>query len=111
VASVSGKFTFSAQQTFDDTVSKTFNTSTETVFNTATAIGFDNQVLYTEKRFNLYSYPVIGRCVACADENGASTCPTADPNSSRPAGQRPLHLIFPGPDEITMTNTSGSTLE
>ena len=49
-----------AEQTHKNVVTKTFDTYASRAFDASTTTGFGDQIWFSQKRFNVYSYPVIG---------------------------------------------------
>ena len=102
IASVSAEVKAAVKQTHDNTVAKKFNTYASHQFDVSTQTGFSDQVWFTAKRFNIYVYRVLGRCVAAAGSSAAEGCP---------AGTAPLYVQFSGPDLVTPGRIDGSLLE
>jgi hypothetical protein len=98
VASVSVDLKTSGQQTHDGSVATAYNTYASQQFDVSTQTGFSDVVWFTEKRFTIYSYPVLGRC--------------SPVTAGCPAGTtRPLHVQFSGPDRVTQGRIDGNQLE
>ncbi|WP_373507588.1 FG-GAP repeat domain-containing protein [Thiocapsa sp.] len=106
VASISATIKDAATQTHDTVVKNTFDTYSSRAFDAFTQTGFDDHVWFTGARLNIYYYPVIGHCIACAEDTG---CP--DAADGCPAGTRPLVVQFSGPDEVIHEDIDGANLE
>jgi hypothetical protein len=91
---------FSAQQTHDGTVADTYNTYSGQRQSVSATTGFADHLFYTESRLNLYYYPVIGRSVCPADQ---PTCAESD--------ERPLQVVFSGPDQVAHQDLDATTQE
>jgi hypothetical protein len=91
-----------AQQTWESST-KTLNDSyTARTFNASQQTGFGDQVWFTESRFNLYIYPVLGQ-TACPDDGSPQPCPDNQ--------KRPLYVQFSGPDPVHDKTAAGPGLE
>jgi hypothetical protein len=92
-----------AQQTWEGsttTVNESYSTRT---FNVTQQTGFGDQVWFTESRFNLYIYPVIGQRVCPDDGSPGADCPDSQ--------KKPLFVQFSGPDQIHNETIFGPNLE
>ena len=100
VASVSVDLKTAAKQTHDTTVATAFNTYSGVTSNLSATTGFADHLFFTETRFNIYYYPVIGQMV----------CPAATPTC--PEDEKlPLHVQFSGPDMVTQSDIDATTQE
>jgi hypothetical protein len=106
VASISASITSIAQQTHDNVVKSVFDTYSSNSFDASTQTAFDDHLWYSSKRFNVFAYPVIGQCIACADQTAC-----AQPIESCPVGSAPLILQFSGPDSIQTNDISAADVE
>ncbi|MBV9268017.1 MAG: hypothetical protein JO061_17750, partial [Acidobacteriaceae bacterium] len=68
-------------------------------FDASVKTGLSDQVWFTESRFNIYLYPVIGQTV----------CPAAKPNCQA-ADRLPLTIQFSGPDKIESHKADGNLI-
>ena len=92
-------FNFAAEQTWKGSTEIHNEQYSSQSFDLSVATGFDDQVLYTDSRFNLYIYPVIGQ-QACPD-----TPPCPDDQ------KRPLFIQVSGADQIQYSSIGGADLE
>ena len=106
IASLDVKSTIAAQQAYNNVVSNAYNTYQGASFNASIKTGFDDHLWVTNKRFNVYLYPVIGKCTPCAD---ASRC--TQPVDSCPAGTGPLVLQFSAPDMLVQEEVDTANVE
>src|SRR5262249_54997146 len=75
----------------ENTVADTYNTNQGQSFKLTAQTVFDDLVAATASQLNIYSYPVIGKCVEAPDSKAADGCP---------AGKAPLQAQFSGPDNV-----------
>jgi hypothetical protein len=100
VASVSVDLKTAAKQAHGTTVATAFNTYSGVTSNLSATSGFADHLFFTQTRFNIYYYPVIGQMV----------CPAAKPTC--PEDEKlPLHVQFSGPDTVTQTDIDAATQE
>ncbi len=66
-------------------------------FDASVKTGLSDQVWYTQSRFNLYVYPVLGH----------SVCPTGEPSCTEKV---PLTIQFSGPDKIESHKVDGNLI-
>jgi hypothetical protein len=100
IGGVSSDLKTSAEQTHDHTVATTYNTYTSVSNNLTATTGAADHLFFTESRFNVYYYPVLGQTV----------CPTTIPNCAE--DQRlPLHIQFSGPDMVDQHDIDATTQE
>jgi hypothetical protein len=66
-------------------------------FDASVETGFSDQVWYTDSRFNVYVYPVLGHNV----------CPTGEPSCTEKV---PLTIQFSGPDKIESHKVDGNLI-
>lgn len=89
VDSVSVTAKEAAAETHKQKVASKYDTYQKNTYTLTTATVFDDKVLATQQRMNIYTYPVIGGvCPA-----GAATC--------APDKRLPLAVQFSGPDNVT----------
>jgi hypothetical protein len=100
IASVSVDLKTAAKQTHDTTISTAFNTYSGVTNNLSATMGFADHLFFTETRFNIYYYPVIGQTV----------CPAANATCSDDE-KLPLHVQFSGPDMVTQSDIDATTQE
>jgi len=102
LASVGVQASQAATQLHQNTISKKYNTykGSNTTFTTATV--FDDVVAATSSQFNIYSYRVLGQCVAG----------DGPPSEGCSAGTVPLYVQFSGPDNVNyLQSAQGTNLE
>jgi hypothetical protein len=69
-------------------------------FDASVRTGFADHVWFSNSRFNIWSYPIIGK----------TSCPISKPNCA--ANERlPLYAQFSGPDQINNYDLDGNVLE
>ena len=98
-------------QTLDIAAQQTWAGSTDSIdtsysarsFNVSQQTGFGDQVWFTESRFNLYIYPVIGHQACPDDGSPGSDCPDSK--------KTPLFIQVSGADQIQNETVSGASLE
>ena len=101
----------SFSQTLDVAAQQTWAGSTESIdtsysarsFNVSQQTGFGDQVWFTDSRFNLYIYPVIGHLACPNDGSPGSDCPDSK--------KTPLFIQVSGADQIQNETVSGASLE
>jgi len=98
VASVGLTLKQAASQTHQDTVSTTYNTYQGNSFTFTAQTTFDDLVAATSTQFNVYSYQVLGQCLPASGASALDGCP---------AGTKPLHVQFSGPDNVDYIQLSG----
>ncbi len=91
--------TFTAAQDLKGNIEKEHGSYSSEEFNANVGTGFADQVWYTESRFNIYVYPVIGKTV----------CPAAKPNCQN-SEKLPLTLQFSAPDKIESERIAGNLI-
>lgn len=100
VDSVSVDIKTSAGFTHDGTVAKTYNTYTTSGEDFRATTGLADNLWYSQKRQNIYYYPVIGE----------TACPQDKPNCSD-SDKVPLYVAFSGPDQVSKINADATTQE
>jgi hypothetical protein len=98
VASVTADITNVAQYAHDNTVSKTYNTYSGKRESVNAATGFADHVFFSQRTYNVYYYPIIGK----------AACPKDNPGCSDPA---PMYVEFSVPDQVTHSDMDGTSLE
>jgi hypothetical protein len=69
-------------------------------FDASVRTGFADHVWFSNYRFNIWSYPIIGK----------SSCPITKPNCT-PDERLPLHAQFSGPDQSNSYDLDGNVVE
>jgi hypothetical protein len=99
-ASISIDIKQSAGYTHDGIITKTYNTYSSSSDSIKATTGFSDHVWYTQKRMNIYYYPVLGE----------TACPAASPNCADNE-KLPLYVAFSGPDQVTSIEIDAATQE
>ncbi len=96
--------TFTATQQLNHTYGHTWGSYTDYKFGVAQQTGVDDQVWYSQSRFNIWIYPVLGKTV--------TVCPVSKSpcGPGNPGDVVPLNVQFSGPDQIQRGNTVGNLL-
>ena len=89
----------SAGFTHQGRVAKQFDTYQGITDSLSATTGFADHVFFTQRRQNIYYYPVIGH-TACP---AGATCP--------PTARQPLLVSYSGPDEILHSDQGATTLD
>jgi len=92
-----------AQQTWEGSTKTTNESYSKRTFDVSQQTDLGDQVWFTESRFNLYIYPVIGQRVCPDDGSPGSDCPDS--------AKKPLFVQFSGPDHIHSETIFGPNLE
>ena len=85
----------STEQAYTNNIANQYNTYLADTFDVSTQTGFSDLIWYTEDRFTIYVYPVLGRQ---ATGVGSSEL-------------EPLYVQFSGPDQVVRYRIDGSLLE
>jgi hypothetical protein len=85
----------STEQAYSSNIANKYNTYVTDTFDVSTQTGFSDLIWYTEDRFTIYVYPVLGRQ---ATGIGSSDL-------------EPLYVQFSGPDQVVRYRIDGSLLE
>jgi hypothetical protein len=85
----------STEQAYSSNIANKYNTYVADTFDVSTQTGFSDLIWYTEDRFTIYVYPVLGRQ---ATGIGSSEL-------------EPLYVQFSGPDQVVRYRIDGSLLE
>ena len=93
--SIGGDVKVSSEQTYSNNVSSKYDTYVTETFDVSTQTGFSDLIWYTENRFTIYVYPVLGR--------KATVLGSSD--------EEPLYLQFSGPDQVVRYRIDGDLLE
>ncbi|MBA3353844.1 MAG: hypothetical protein H0U23_15730 [Blastocatellia bacterium] len=96
--------TFTAAQALKGSIENTHGTYASKGFDISQETEFSDQLWFSQSRFNIYIYPVIGQTVCPAkkaDENG--NCADSD--------KVPLTIQFSGPDIISSTTMAANIVE
>jgi len=103
VASASLSSTIAAGNVQKNTVNQKYNTYSGNKLGFSTNTVFDDVVAATTSQMNVYSYRVIGQCVAAPNAPALEGCA---------AGTQPLYIQFSGPDNIEYISAAeGRNLE
>lgn len=100
LASVSAEIKDTARQTFDQSVATKDNSYASVAFDASVRTGFADHIWFDSYRFNIWTYPVIGR----------TACPAGSPNCAA-SEQKPLNVQFSGPDQINRYDLDGNVVE
>jgi len=92
--------TFKAGQDLKGSTENTHGTYASHTFDISQETGFSDQLWFSQSRFNIYVYPVIGQNV----------CPKGMPNCAEDA-KVPLTVQFSGPDQTSSETVAASQIE
>ena len=90
---------FTATQNLNHTYGNTHGTFTNYTYGVVQQTGYDDQVWFTQTRFNIWVYPVIGQ----------TACPAKIKNCSA-SDLAPLNVQFSGPDQMNAESQIGNLL-
>jgi hypothetical protein len=90
--------TITAAQDLKGSTENTHGTYAEHTFDISQQTGPSDQLWFSQSRFNIYLYPVIGQTV----------CPQGKPNCRKPEGA--LTIQFSGPDQISSETVAASNI-
>lgn len=96
--------TFTATQDLKGSTEKTLGSYSGLAVDISEKTGLFDQVSYSDTRFNIYVYPVIGKTVCPANKaNSNAECADGD--------KVPLTIQFSGPDQTSTSTVAGSQIE
>jgi hypothetical protein len=100
VASVELEAGFALGSMYSSSIATNTTTYASEEFDASVRTGFADHVWFSNSRFNIWSYPIIGK----------TSCPISKPNCA--ANERlPLYAQFSGPDQINNYDLDGNVLE
>jgi hypothetical protein len=85
---------------YSTSISTATTTYASEEFDASVRTGFADHVWFSNSRFNIWSYPIIGK----------SSCPITKPNCT-PDERLPLHAQFSGPDQANNYDLDGNVVE
>jgi hypothetical protein len=88
-----------AEYTHKNSVSSTYNTYSGTAESLDVTSGWADKLIFSQRRQNIYYYPILGKFA----------CPAANPGCSD-ADKAPLYVVFSVPDQVTY-NRDDATAE
>ena len=88
------------EQMYNNSVTTTTTSYESTEFDASVQTGFADHVWFSNYRFNVWTYPVIGK----------TACPLGNP-TCQPGQRLPLHLQISGPDQVNNYAFDGNVVE